>query len=95
MGAPPPPLPHLPSLHHPKIWIFFFRIPFFFFFFLKNPKTRKPGFENPETRPNLTPDIVEGVLSYKKTSRFFLFFVFEKVAFLCFTKVNIKKEKLQ
>ena len=27
-----------------------------FFFFLKNPKTRKPGFENPETRPNLTPE---------------------------------------
>ena len=24
VGAPPPPLPHLPSLHHPKIWIFFF-----------------------------------------------------------------------
>ena len=64
VGAPPPPLPHLPSLHHPKIWIFFFffQIPFFFFFFLKNPKTRKPGFENPETRPNLTPGM--GVRMY-------------------------------
>ena len=54
-GLRPHPYPTFPAYTTQKFGFFFFGF-HFFFFFLKNPKTRKPGFENPETRPNLTPE---------------------------------------